>query len=109
MVFGTDQLPSLVHKTVDLEASAAKGVSHLGVNLAINEEQAVVDEMIVDASLALTPETMGLSIVAGAGAVYLHHVAGSWAEKHVDKVVDKVIDTASEAAHKATSMFFSLF
>ena len=105
----TDQLPSLVHKTVDLEASAAKGVSHLGVNLAINEEQAVVDEMIVDASLALAPETMGLSIVAGAGAVYLHHVAGSWVEKHVDKVADKAIDTVSEAAHKATSMFFSLF
>ena len=105
----TDQLPSLVHKTVDLEASAAKGVSHLGVNLAINEEQAVVDEMIVDASLALAPETMGLSIVAGAGAVYLHHVAGSWVERHVDKVADKAIDTVSEAAHKATSMFFSLF
>ena len=105
----TDQLPSLVHKTVDLEASAAKGVSHLGVNLAINEEQAVVDEMIVDASLALAPETMGLSIVAGAGAVYLHHVAGSWVERHVDKVADKAIDTVSEAAHKATNMFFSLF
>ena len=105
----TDQLPSLVHKTVDLEASAAKGVTHLGVNLAINEEQAVVDEMIVDASLALAPETMGLSIVAGAGAVYLHHVAGSWVERHVDKVADKAIDTVSEAAHKATSMFFSLF
>ena len=105
----TDQLPSLVHKTVDLEASAAKGVTHLGVNLAINEEQAVVDEMIVDASLALAPETMGLSIVAGAGAVYLHHVAGSWVEKHVDKVADKAIDTVSEAAHKATNMFFSLF
>jgi len=105
----TDQLPSLVHKTVDLEASAAKGVTHLGVNLAINEEQAVVDEMIVDASLALAPETMGLSIVAGAGAVYLHHVAGSWVERHVDKVADKAIDTVSEAAHKATNMFFSLF
>ena len=105
----TDQLPSLVHKTVDLEASAAKGVTHLGVNLAINEEQAVVDEMIVEASLALAPETMGLSIVAGAGAVYLHHVAGSWVERHVDKVADKAIDTVSEAAHKATSMFFSLF
>ena len=105
----TDQLPSFVHKTVDFEASAAKGVSHLGVNLAINEEQAVVDEMIVDASLALAPETMGLSIVAGAGAVYLHHVAGSWVERHVDKVADKAIDTVSEAAHKATNMFFSLF
>jgi len=32
---------------------------------------------------------MGLSIDAGAGAVYLHHVAGSWVEKHVDKVADK--------------------
>ena len=49
---------------------------------------------------------MGLSIVAGAGAVYLHHVAGSWVERRVDKVAEKAIDTASEAAHKATSMFF---
>jgi hypothetical protein len=105
----TDRLPSVAHGVIDAGASASKITTHLGVNVALGEEQAVVDEMIVDASLALTPETMGLSIVAGAGAVYLHHVAGSWAEKHVDKVVDKVIDTASEAAHKATSMFFSLF
>jgi len=105
----TDQLPSLVHKTVDLEASAAKGVTHLGVNLAINEEQAVVDEMIVDTSLALAPETMGLSMVAGAGAVFLHHVAGSWVEKHVDKVADRAIDTVSKAGHKVTRAFFSFF
>ena len=38
--------------------------AHLGVNVAINEEQAIVDEMIVDTSLALVPETMGLSLVA---------------------------------------------
>jgi hypothetical protein len=75
----------------------------------LNEEQAFVDEMIVDTSLALAPETMGLSIVAGAGAVYLHHVAGSWLEKHVDAVADKAIDTVARAGHKATSAFFSLF
>ena len=77
--------------------------------VALNEEQAIVDEMIVDTSLALAPETMGLSIVAGAGAVFVHHVAGSWVEKHVDKVADKAIDVVSKAGHKATSAFFSLF
>ena len=105
----TDRLPSLAHGVIDAGASASKMTTHLGLNVALGEEQAVVDEMIVDASLALAPETMGLSIVAGAGAVYLHHVAGSWVERHVDKVADKAIDTVSEAAHKATSMFFSLF
>ena len=105
----TDQLPSLVHKTVDLEASASKMTTHLGVNVALGEEQAIVDEMIVDASLALAPETMGLSMVAGAGAVFLHHVAGSWVEKHVDKVADKAIDTVSKAGHKVTRAFFSFF
>ena len=105
----TDQLPSLVHGTIDFGASSAKMGAHLGVNVAINEEQALVDEMIVDTSLALAPETMGLSIVAGAGAVFVHHVAGSWVEKHVDTVADKAIDVVSKAGHKATSAFFSLF
>ena len=50
-----------------------------------------------------------LSIVAGAGAVFVHHVAGSWVEKHVDKVADKAIDTVAKAGHKATNAFFSLF
>eukprot|EP00230_Micromonas_polaris_P011537 CAMPEP_0197133466 /NCGR_PEP_ID=MMETSP1390-20130617/25893_1 /TAXON_ID=38833 /ORGANISM="Micromonas sp., Strain CCMP2099" /LENGTH=292 /DNA_ID=CAMNT_0042576161 /DNA_START=256 /DNA_END=1131 /DNA_ORIENTATION=- len=62
----TDQLPSLVHGAIDFGASSAKMGAHIGVNVAINEEQAIVDEMIVDTSLALAPETMGLSIVAGA-------------------------------------------
>ena len=105
----TDQLPSLVHGAIDFGASSAKMGAHLGVNVAINEEQALVDEMIVDTSLALAPETMGLSIVAGAGAVFVHHVAGSWVEKHVDTVADKAIDVVSKAGHKATSAFFSLF
>ena len=105
----TDQLPSLVHKTIDLEASASKMTTHLGVNVALGEEQAIVDEMIVDTSLALAPETMGLSMVAGAGAVFLHHVAGSWVEKHVDKVADRAIDTVSKAGHKVTRAFFSFF
>ena len=52
---------------------------------------------------------MGLSIVAGAGAVFVHHVAGIWVEKHVDTVADKAIDAVSKAGHKATSTFFSLF
>jgi len=105
----TDRLPSLAHGVIDAGASTSKMTTHLGVNVALSDEQAVVDEMIVDTSLALAPETMGLSIVAGAGAVYLHHVAGSWVEKYVDTVADKAIDTVSKAGHKATSMFFSLF
>jgi len=52
----------------------------IGVNVALKEEQAIVDEMIVDTSFVLAPETTGLSVVAGAGAVYLHHVDGSWVE-----------------------------
>mmetsp|Transcript_8375 Transcript_8375/g.31293 ORF Transcript_8375/g.31293 Transcript_8375/m.31293 type:complete len:86 (+) Transcript_8375:3085-3342(+) len=83
--------------------------THLGVNVALSEEQAVVDEMIVDASLALAPETMALSIVAGAGEVFLHHVAGSWVEKHVDEVADRAIDAVSKAGHKVTRTLFSLF
>ena len=74
----TDQLPSLVHGVLDAGASVSKTTTHLNVNMALNEEQALVDEMIVDTSLALAPETMGLSIVAGAGAVFIHHIAGSW-------------------------------
>ena len=52
--------------------------AHLGVNVAFDEEQVLVDGMIVDTSLALAPETMGLSIVAGAGAVFVHHIVGCW-------------------------------
>ena len=91
------------------ERPPLKMTTHLGVHVALNEEQALVDEMIVDTSLALAPETMGLSIVAGAGAVFIHHIAGSWVEKHVDTVADKAIDVVSKAGHKATSAFFSLF
>ena len=105
----TDRLPSLAHGVIDAGASSAKMGAHIGVAVALNEEQAIVDEMIVDTSLALAPETMGLSIVAGAGAVFVHHVAGSWVEKHVDMVADKAIDVVSKAGHKATSAFFSLF
>lgn len=65
--------------------------------------------MIVDTSLALAPETMGLSVVAGAGAVFIHHVAGNWIEKHVDEFADKGIDTVAKAGQKATDTFFSLF
>ena len=107
MVSVTDQLPSLVHGVLDAAASVSKTTTHLGV--ALNEEQALVDEMIVDTSLALAPETMGLSLVAGAGAVFIHHVAESWVEKHVDKVADKAIETVAKAGHKATNAFFSLF
>ena len=102
-------IPSLAHGVLDVGASVSKTTTHLGVHVALNEEQALVDEMIVDTSLALAPETMGLSIVAGAGAVFIHHVAGSWVEKHVDEVADKVIDTVAKAGHKATNAFFSLF
>ena len=109
MVSVTDRLPSLAHGVIDTGASSAKMGAHIGVAVALNEEQAIVDEMIVDTSLALAPETMGLSIVAGAGAVFVHHVAGSWVEKHVDTVADKAIDVVSKAGHKATSAFFSLF
>ena len=105
----TDRLPSLAHGVIDTGASSANMGAHIGVAVALNEEQAIVDEMIVDTSLALAPETMGLSIVAGAGAVFIHHVAGSWVEKHVDKVADKAIDTVAKAGHKATNAFFSLF
>ena len=105
----TDRLPSLAHGVIDAGAFVSKTTMHLGVHVALNEEQALVDEMIVDTSLALAPETMGLSIVAGAGAVFIHHVAGSWVEKHVDKVADKAIDTVAKAGHKATNAFFSLF
>jgi len=105
----TDQLPSLTHGVIDAGASASKMTTHLGVNVALSEEQAVVDEMIVDASLALAPETMALSIVAGAGEVFLHHVAGSWVEKHVDEVADRAIDAVSKAGHKVTRTLFSLF
>ena len=52
----TDRLPSLAHGVIDTGASASKMTTHLGVNVALDEEQAVVDEMIVDASLALAPE-----------------------------------------------------
>ena len=107
MVSVTDRLPSLTHGVIDAGASASKMTTHLGVNVALGEEQAVVDKMIVDTSLA--PETMGLSMVAGAGAVFLHHVAGSWVEKHVDEVADKAIDTVSKAGHKVTRAFFSFF
>ncbi len=69
--------------------------THLGVNVALGEEQAVVDEMIVDTSLALAPETMGLSMVAGAGAVFLHHVAGSWVEKHTSIRLPTELSTRS--------------
>ena len=85
----TDRLPSLAHGVTDAGAFVSKTTMHLGVHVALNEEQALVDEMIEDTSLALAPETMGLSIVAGAGAVFVHHVAGSWVEKHVDTVADK--------------------
>jgi hypothetical protein len=105
----TDRLPFLVHWVLDAGASVSKTTTHLGVHVALNEEQALVDEMIVDTSLALAPETMGLSIVAGAGAVLIHHVTGSWIKKHVDTVADKAIDTVAKADHKATSAFFSLF
>ena len=105
----TDRLPSLAHGVIDTGASASKMTTHLGVNVALGEEQAIVDEMIVDTSLALAPETMGLSMVAGAGAVFLHHVAGSWVEKHVDTVADRAIDTVSKAGHKVTRAFFSFF
>ena len=109
MVSVTDQLPSLVPGVLDAGASVSKTTTHLNVNMALNEEQALVDEMIVDTSLALAPETMGLSIVGRAGAVFIHHIAGSWVEKHVDKVADKAIDTVAKAGHKATNAFFSLF
>jgi hypothetical protein len=109
LVSVTDRLPSLAHGVIDAGASSTKMGTHIGVAVALNEEQAIVDEMIVDTSLALAPETMGLSIVAGAGAVFVHHVAGSWVDKHVDKIADKAIDVVSKAGHKATSTFFSLF
>jgi len=96
-------------RIIDAGASASKMTTHIGVDVAINEEHAVVDEMIVDTSLALAPETMGLSIIAGAGAVFVHHIARSWVDKHVDKVADKAIDTVAKAGHKATNVFFSLF
>ena len=73
----TDRLPSLAHGVIDAGASSAKMVAHIGVAVALNEEQAIVDEIIVDTSLALAPETIGLSIIAGAGAVFFHHVARS--------------------------------
>jgi len=105
----TDRFPSLTHGAIDAGASSAKMGAHIGVAVTLNEEQAIVDEMIVDTTLALAPETMGLGIVAGAGAVFVHHVAGSWVEKHVDKVADKATDVVSKAGHKGTSAFFSLF
>ena len=46
----TDRLPSLAHGVIDTGASASKMTTHLGVNVALGEERAVVDEMIVDAS-----------------------------------------------------------
>ena len=59
-----------------------------------------------DASLAPASETMGLSLFAGAGTVFPHHVAGSKVEKHVDKVADRAIDTVPKAAHKVMRAFF---
>jgi len=101
------EIPSLAHDTIDAGAFISKMDALIGVNVALNKEQAIVDEMIVDTSFALAPETMSLSIVAGAGAVYLHHVDESWVEKHADKVADKAIDTVAIAGHKVTTSFFS--
>ena len=57
----TDRLPSLAHGIIDAGGSASKMTTHIGVSLALGEEQAIADEMIVDTSLALAPETMGLN------------------------------------------------
>ena len=74
------EIPSFAHDTIDAGAFISKMGALIGVNVALKEEQAIVDEMIVDTSFVLAPETTGLSVVAGAGAVYLHHVDGSWVE-----------------------------
>ena len=39
----TDRLPSLAHGVIDAGASSAKMGAHIGVAVALNEEQAIVD------------------------------------------------------------------
>ena len=70
----------------------------IGLDTAKNVEEYVVDNAIMDAGIALAPETMGLSVLLAGGATILHNLA-----------VDGIVNVAKNTTSKIGRFFKKLF
>ena len=70
----------------------------IGLDAAKNAEEFVVDNAIMDAGIALAPETMGLSVLAAGAATVIHNLA-----------VDSIVNVTKKGVSKIKHFFKKLF
>ena len=70
----------------------------IGLDASKNAEEFVVDNAIMDAGIALAPETMGLSVLAAGAATVIHNLA-----------VDSIVNVTKKGVSKIKHFFKKLF
>ena len=97
---GTDIADDLKQGNSPFETTA-----DIGIDLGKRAEELAVDTEIVGASLALAPETMGLSLVVGAGAVIINDYVVEHLADDLKSEVPKVENFVKNQANKVKNVF----